>query len=221
MKRFGIIGAGRFGMALAGNLSAAGAEVVLIEKREALVQALAQSRITAVQGDATDIAMLRSLDFQRCDAVIVAIGSHVEGSVLATVTCKELGIPVVIAKATTDLHGKVLERVGADIVVYPDRDRALRLAQSLMKRTPIDLYEITDGYSVAEVSAPKGMVGKTLKAVAARQKYGITVLVIRRAAEDTRAPRTMIIATGDETIEASDMLVVFGTDDRLDALRNY
>ena len=220
MKRFGIIGAGRFGTALAEALSAGGADVVLIDKDRAKVQAMAQSRIEAIQGDATEARILAEAGIGQCEAVIVAIGAHVEGSVLATVNCKELGVPTVVAKATTELHGKVLERVGADVVVHPDRDRAMKLAQSLMSRTPIDLYEIADGYSVAEVTAPKGLVGKTLIEGAARQKYGMTVLAIRRVSDDTRAQRQTLIAHGTETIQESDLLVVFAQDTSLDALRN-
>lgn len=219
MKRFGIIGAGRFGMALAESLSASGAEVILLDRDREIVQSLAQSSIKAMQGDATNPRTLRDAGFQQCEAVIVAIGDAMEGSVLATVNCKELGIPTVVAKAATDLHGKVLERVGADVVVYPNRDRALRLARSLMNRTPIDLYEIADGYSVAEIAAPKGLVGKTLIEGGVRQRFGVTVLAIRRQADDPRAPRNTLIANGTEVIEESDILVVFGPDGSLDSLR--
>lgn len=220
MKRFGIIGAGRFGMALAESLSANGAEVILLDRDRDVVQSLAQTPIKAIQGDATNPRTLRDAGFQQCEAVIVAIGDHMEGSVLATVNCKELGIPTVVAKAATDLHGKVLERVGADVVVYPNRDRALRLARSLLNRTPIDLYEIADGYSVAEIGAPKSLLGKTLAEAGVRQRFGVTVLAIRRQAADPRAPRTTLIANGTEVIEGSDILVVFGPDASLDSLRD-
>ncbi len=220
MKRFGIIGAGRFGMALAESLAANDAEVILVDRNRELVQSLAQSPIKAVQGDATNPRTLRDAGIQDCEAVVVAIGDHMEGSVLATVNCKELGIPTVVAKASTDLHGKVLERVGADVVVYPNRDRALRLARSLLSRTPIDLYEIADGYSVAEILAPKGLLGKTLIEGGVRQKFGITVLAIRRQATDSRTPRKTLIANGTEVIEEQDLLVVFGPDGSLDDLRD-
>lgn len=220
MKRFGIIGAGRFGMALAESLAANGAEVILLDRDRDTVQALAQTPIKAIQGDASNPRTLRDAGFQNCEAVVIAIGDHMEGSVLATVNCKELGIPTVVAKASTDLHGKVLERVGADVVVYPNRDRALRLARSLLSRTPIDLFEIADGYSVAEVAAPKVLLGKTLIESGVRQKFGVTVLAIRRHASDPRSPRNTLIANGTEVIEEKDILVVFGPDASLDELRD-
>ena len=123
-----------------------------------------------------------------------------------------------MAKAVSDLHGKVLKRVGADIVVYPDRDRAQRLARALLSRSPIDLFEITDGVSVAEVTPPGSLVGKTLVEGNVRQEFGVTVLAIRREAEDPRLPRKVIIATGNERILESDRLIVFGPDLRLDEL---
>jgi trk system potassium uptake protein TrkA len=220
MKRFGIIGAGRFGVALAESLAANGAEVILLDRDREAVQAFAQTPIKAIQGDAGNLRTLRDAGFESCEAVVIAIGDHMEGSVLATVNCKELGISTVVAKAATDLHGKVLERVGADVVVHPNRDRAIRLARSLLSRTPIDLFEIADGYSVAEVAAPKALQGKTLIEGGVRQKYGVTVLAIRRQSEDPRAPRRTLIANGTETIEEKDILVVFGPDGSLDELRD-
>ncbi len=137
---------------------------------------------------------------------------------MAAVNCKDLGVPTVVAKAVSDLHGKVLKRVGADIVVYPDRDRAQRLARSLLSRSPIDLFEITDGVSVAEVIPPDDLVGRTLIEGNVRQKFGVTVLAIRRAAEDPRLPRKVIITTGSEKILKDDRLLVFGSDIRIDEL---
>jgi len=220
MKRFGIIGAGRFGTALAETLAASGGEVILLDRRREVVQLFAQTPINAVQGDATNPQTLLDAGFAQCSTVVVAIGDAIESSVLATVNCKDIGVRTVVAKAVTDLHGKVLDRVGADMVVYPNRERALRLARSLMNRTPIDLYEIADGYSVAEITAPRSLSGRTLRESAARQKYGVTVLALRRHAQDPRAPRTTLIATGDEVIEKDDILVVFGPDRNLDELRD-
>ena len=123
-----------------------------------------------------------------------------------------------MAKAVSDLHGKVLKRVGADIVVYPDRDRAQRLARALLSRSPIDLFEIADGISVAEITPPAELVGKTLIEGNVRQQYGVTVLAIRREAEDPRLPRKVIVATGHEKILENDRLIVFGSDMKLDEL---
>lgn len=218
MKRIGIIGAGRFGQELIESISEKGAEVLLIDEKREIVQELSDYVTKALQGDAANVRTLKEAGFQECDVVVVCIGDNMEGSIMATVNCKDLGVPTVVAKAVSDLHGKVLKRVGADIVVYPDRDRAQRLARSLLSRSPIDLFEITDGISVAEVIPPDDVAGKTLVEGDVRRKYGVTVLAIRRLGEDPRLPRSVLIVTGDEVIEKDDRLLVFGPDIRIDAL---
>lgn len=216
MKRIGIIGAGRFGRALTEGLAEKGVEVLLIDEKREIIQELAEYVTKAVEGDATNVRTLRDAGFQDCDTVIVAIGDNLDGSIMATVNCKELGVPTVIAKATTDMHGKVLKRVGADIVVYPNRDRAMRLARSLLARNPIDIFEVSEGVSVAEVAAPEPLHGKTLADAEVRKKYAVTVLAIRRMSEDPRLPRQFIIATGEEIIQPEDRLLVFGADRKID-----
>lgn len=218
MKRIGIIGSGRFGQALIESLVEKGAEVLLIDESHERIQEYADYVTKAVQGDATSARTLKEAGFDACDVVVICIGNNMEGSIMATVNCKDLGVPTVVAKAVSDLHGKVLKRIGADIVVYPDRDRAQRLARSLLSRSPIDLFEITDGVSVAEVVPPDDLVGKTLIEGGVRQKFGVTVLAIRRQAEDPRLPRKVIITTGDEKILKDDRLLVFGPDIRIDAI---
>ncbi|NLF22158.1 MAG: TrkA family potassium uptake protein [Lentisphaerae bacterium] len=218
MKRIGIIGSGRFGEALIDSLSEKGAEMLLIDQSPERIQFLADLVTKAVQGDATNARTLKEAGFDTCDVVVICIGNNMEGSIMAAVNCKDLGVPTVVAKAVSDLHGKVLKRVGADIVVYPDRDRAQRLARSLLSRSPIDLFEITDGVSVAEVIPPDDLVGRTLIEGNVRQKFGVTVLAIRRAAEDPRLPRKVIITTGSEKILKDDRLLVFGSDIRIDEL---
>ena len=219
MSRFGIIGAGRFGMTLAEKLAASGAEVILLDSNRSKIQALADSPIKAILGDACNLTTLQEIGIGGCETAVVAIGDNMEGSVLATVNCKELGVKTVVAKAKSELHGKVLERVGADFVIYAERDRAIRLAQSLLARQSVDLYEIADGYSVAEIAAPRQLAGKTLAESGARQKLGITVLAIRRQEGDERGPRKTIIATGMHVIAENDILIVFGADKDLAELR--
>ncbi|NLL83529.1 MAG: TrkA family potassium uptake protein [Lentisphaerae bacterium] len=218
MKRIGIIGAGRFGQSLAAALAEKGADILLIDLKRELIQTISEYVTNAVQGDATNARALTDAGFHECDTVVVAIGSNIEGSVMATVNCKELGIPNVVAKAASDIHGKVLKRVGADIVVYPNKERAVRLARALLARNPIELFEIADGLSVAEIDAPETLIDKTLAHSTVRQRYDVNVLAIHRQAEDPRFPRTFIVPTGDETIQRNDRLLVFGNDKKIDAL---
>ena len=122
MRRVGIIGAGRFGMALAQSLAESGAEVLLMDRNGSLVQNAASVVTSAVQGDATVARTLEEAGFGECEVAVVAVGSNIEVSTMATANCKELGVPEVIAKATSDLHGKILEKLGADKVIFPDRE---------------------------------------------------------------------------------------------------
>ena len=217
MKRIGIIGAGRFGMALAESLANAGAEVVLIDRNRPAMQ-MAGEFATALQGDATQPHVLEEAGFGECDVVVVAIGSNMEASVMATANCKELGVPNVVAKATSELHGKILRRIGADSVIYPDRDSAHRLAMSIANHNVIDFFEVSEGYSIAEIATPEDIRGKTLAEADLRKRTGVTVLCIRRPAADAKKPRKVIVPQADDVLNAADRLIVFGETRKLDSL---
>ena len=217
MKRIGIIGAGRFGMALAESLANAGTEVLLIDRNRPAMQN-ASEFATALQGDATQPHVLEEAGFGECDVVVVAIGSNIEASMMATANCKEIGIPNVVAKATSELHGKILRRIGADNVVYPDRDSAHRLARSIANHDVIDFLEVSEGYSIAEIEVPDGVRGRTLAEADLRKKTGVTVLCIRRADPDPKKPRKIVIPQANDVLESDDKLIVFGETKNLDSL---
>lgn len=218
MKRIGIIGAGRFGSSLAESLAEHGAEVLLIDQNREVIQELSEFVTRAVEGDVTNQRTLEDAGFQECDVVVVAIGNNLEGSIMATVNCKALGVPTVVAKANSDVHGKILQRVGADMVVYPNRDSSHRLARTLLSKGSVDLFEISDGFSIAEIDVPESLRNKSLAQAEARKHLGVTVLCVRRLAEDPTQPRTVIIPTADEIIQPDDKLLIFGTDKKIDAL---
>ena len=200
MNRVAIIGAGRFGMALAESLSESGEEVLLFERNGSLVQSAA--------------------GLKECDVAVVAIGSNVEASLLATANCKELGVGTVIAKATSELHGKILEKLGADQVIFPDRESAHRLARSITNRGAFDLLEISEGYSIAEIKVPEVCKDKTLAQADLRNRTGVTVLCIRRLDENPKKPRAIIVPGPNDQIHADDKLIVFGTTKQIDNLAN-
>ena len=220
MKRVGIIGAGRFGLSLAEALAETGIEVLLIDRNNALVQAAIKKVTWAVQCDATSANALESAGISECDTVVVAIGSNVEASMLVTANCKELGIKTVISKATSEIHGKILDKLGADHVVYPDRESAHRLARSITEHNAYDLLEISEGLSLAEIDVPEACVGKTLAEADLRKKSGVTVLCIRRPdPKNNRKPLQIIIPNpNNDAFEAGDKLIVFGTTSGIDAL---
>lgn len=215
MKRIGIIGAGRFGASLAESLAEHGAEVLLIDEKREVIQEFSEFVTKAVEGDVTNVRTLEDAGFQECDVVVIAIGTNIEGSIMATVNCKELGVPTVVAKANSDLHGKILKRVGADVVVYPNRDCAKRLARTLLSKGSVDLFEISDGFSVAEIDVPESLKNKTLAEAEVRKNFGVTVLCVRRLADDPTQPRTVIIPTAQEVIQPDDKLLIFGEDKQI------
>ena len=217
MKRIGIIGAGRFGMSLAESLANAGAEVLLIDRNRPAMQN-ASEFATALQGDATQPHVLEEAGFGECDVVVVAIGSNIEASMMVTANCKELGVPSVVAKATSELHGKILRKIGADNVVYPDRDSAHRLARAIANHDVVDFLEVAEGYSIAEIDVPDGSRGMTLAEADLRKKAGLTVLCIRRVAEDPKNPRTVVIPQPSDRLEPDDKLIVFGETRKIDSL---
>lgn len=218
MKHIGIIGAGRFGMALAEALSESGQEVLLVERNGSLVQNARDVVAEAVQGDATSARTLEEAGLKECDVAVVAIGSNIEASTLATANCKELGIPMVVAKATSEMHGKILQKIGADQVIYPDRESAHRLARTLSNRGAFDLLEISEGCSIAEINVPESCADKTLAQADLRNKTGVTVLCIRRQDENPKKPRAIMIPGPNDQIHGDDKLIVFGTTRQIDAL---
>ena len=219
MKRVGIIGAGRFGLSLAEALAETGIEVLLIDRNNALVQSAIKKVTWAVQCDATSANALESAGISECDTVVVAIGSNVEASMLVTANCKELGIKTVISKATSEIHGKILDKLGADHVVYPDRESAHRLARNITEHNAYDLLEISEGFSLAEIDVPEACVGKTLAEADIRKKSGVTVLCIRRPdPKNNRKPLQIVIPNPNDAFEAEDKLIVFGTTSGIDAL---
>ncbi len=218
MKKIGIIGAGRFGMSMAQALSESGVEVVLMDRNGSLVQSASSIVTHAVQGDATNARALEESGIGECDVAVVAIGSNIEASTLATANCKDLGVNEVIAKATSDLHGKILKKIGADQVIFPDRDSAHRLARSIIDHGAFDLLELSEGCSIAEIDVPESCVDKTLAETDLRKKTGVTVLCIRRTAANPKKPREILIPTPTEKILAGDRLIVFGSTKQIDDL---
>lgn len=219
MKRVGIIGAGRFGLSLAEALADTGTEVLLIDRNNALVQKAMKTVTWSIQCDATNASALEAAGIGQCDMVVVAIGSNIEASMLVTANCKEIGVPTVISKATSEIHGKILEKLGSDHIVYPDRDSARRLARNITDHNAYDLLEISKGLSLAEIDVPDACVGKSLAEADIRKKYGVTVLCIRRPdPQSDKKPLRVLIPVPTDKFEENDKLIVFGTTGGIDKI---
>jgi trk system potassium uptake protein TrkA len=212
VKQFAVIGLGRFGTSVARTLAGMGYDVLAIDHREERVQDIMEHVTHAVQVDAVDEHALRSLGIRNFDVVIVAIGQDVQASILTTVLLKEMGVRRVVAKANTELHGKVLAKVGADKVVFPERDMGVRVARALVSQNILDQIELSPDHSIVELIAPPEFLGKTLQESAIRTRFGVTVLAIRR-------DRDIIISPGPgQILKEGDVLVVVGRNDRLEKL---
>lgn len=215
-KQYAVIGLGRFGYAMAKTLSEFNCEVIAIDRDEEKVNSVTDFVVYAVQLDAMDEKALRSIGVQNVDAAIVSIGENIEASILVVMTLKEMGIKYIIAKAVTALHGKVLEQIGVNRIVYPERDMAVRVAQSLTRPAILEQLELSQEYSVVEIPSPKSMLNKSLQESQLRSKYGVTLIAVKRKIGEKE--EWNINPRADDIIREGDILVVMGSNKDLDKL---
>lgn len=188
-KQFLIIGLGRFGASISRTLAKAGHNVVGIDQSEERIQRVAEEINDAIKCNATDAEILDSLGIRDFDAVIVAIGEkYIQNSILVTLILKEKGCKKIIAKAGTQTQGRVLSKVGADVIVYPEKDMGERVAKSLISSNVLDFLEIGPEVSIIEVKTPKMMIGQNLIELNLRHKYGITIIAIKNNREEVKSP---------------------------------
>lgn len=205
MKSFAVIGCGRFGAAVARTLYGLGNEVLAIDISEEIIKEISDEVTHAVQADVMDETVLKDLGLRNFDVAIVAIGSDIEASIMATLVVKELGIKKVIAKALSDIHGKVLTKIGADKVIFPERDMGVRVAHNLASTNILDFIELSPDYSILEITALKEWEDKSLAQLRLSSKYGINVMAIKRGNTISVSPN------GEVVIEKDDILVVIGS----------
>jgi len=211
-KQFVIIGLGRFGSSIAKTLYSLGNDVLAIDKDEDIVQEIADSVTHAVQLDATDENALRALGIRNFDVAVVTIGDNIQSSIMATLLVKELGVKYIIAKGHSDLHAKVLYKIGADRVVLPEKDMGVRVAHNLVSANILDYIELSEDYSVMEIQVLNEWSGKTLNELRLRSKYGINVMAIKRGDEVNLSP------SAEDIIEDNDVIVAIGSAEDLNRL---
>ena len=204
MKSCIVIGLGRFGSEVARRLYGYGCEVLAMDSCSENVQQVADEVTHAVVGNAQDKDVLRALSAQDFECAIVAIGDSLADSVLATMNLKELGVPRVICKAHDETHRQVLLKLGADQVVIPEQENAVRLAKSLSSRNVLDYIELSEEYGIIEVPAPKRWQSKTLKELNVRAKLGVNIIAIKSLGDINVSP------SADYAIQSEDVMVVLG-----------
>ncbi|MFC4075844.1 potassium channel family protein [Salinithrix halophila] len=211
-KQFAVIGLGRFGSSVAKTLHDMGYEVMAIDKDPQQVQAFSQIVSHAVEADSTDEHALRALGIRNFDVVVVSIGEDIQSSIMTTLVLQELGVKKVVVKARNDLHGKVLYKIGAHKVVYPERDMGVRAVHNLISPNILDYIELADDYSIIEMSAGKFFAGKTLEEIDIRAQFGCNVMAIKSG------PHINIAPLADDTIHEGDILVMIGHNNDLKKL---
>lgn len=213
MKTYVVIGLGRFGVAAALKLQELGNEVLAIDTNAELVESISDSVTYAVVGDAQDERVLHSLGVKNYDCAVVAIGNDLAASVLITLNLKDLGMKKIICKAHDDLEKRALEKIGADRVIIPERVMGQKLAQTLNAERFLDFIELSEEYSVAELTAPARWVGHSLQELNLRNKYHINVIAAKRGGH------VLVSLPAEFCFEQEDVVILLGANADLARIR--
>jgi trk system potassium uptake protein len=213
-QQYAVIGLGRFGISVARRLHEAGQEVLGIDVNEERIDDAELYVTHAVIADSTDEKALTSIGIRNFDCVIVAIGNDIQSSILTVMILKDLGVKKVIAKALTKLHGKVLDRIGADWIIYPERDMGERVANQLLSPNMLNYIELSKEYNIEEIMIPERMAEKSLKELNIRAKYNVSAIAVFRSGNIIISP------SPDEIIHKGDLLVMIGNREDLAQFAN-
>jgi trk system potassium uptake protein len=217
-RTFAVIGLGRFGAAMAQTLTELGQEVIGVDSDEDRVRTMADRISQVVQLDAVDDRALRAAGIQDVDVAVISIGENIEASLLVVMQVKELGVEQIIAKAVTPLHGRILEKLGVSRVIFPEREMAIRIAHGLVVPNVTDYIELSRDFSIIELPAPAEWVGRSLKDLALRPRFGLTLIAIKRKPPTGEGEITNIAPTADDLIADGDTLALLGNNERLGRL---
>ena len=212
-KTIGIIGLGRFGGTLAKQVAALGHEVVGIDIEETLVQKLAPYLTHSIVGDFSDEDTIRQLNLQELDVVVIAIGDNLKAKLLSAMVLKELHTPYIVAKASTTMESKLLERVGADLIIFPEMDMAERVAQMLTRENIVDYFQLSQDIGLVEMGIPQFMVGHTLVELDIRKHYNVNIVAVKRDKNVIAPPNP------NNPLQDDDMLIVIGRNEDITKLR--
>jgi len=216
MRKFAIIGLSSFGFYLSKYLSEKRFYVMAIDYDETIIDKIKPFVNKAIIADARDKETLESLNISEFEVVIVSLGGHIDSSILVTLYLKELSVKEIIAKAATEDHGKILDRIGATSVIFPEKDMAYRVARRITSSNILDAIPLSSGLSILEFGPPNEFLGKTIGELNIRQRYGIQIIVIKEVIPEN----VVIIPTPDHVIKDSDILIGLGEDEDFQKLLN-
>ncbi len=215
MKQFAIIGAGNFGTYLAKHLYEKGHEVLVVDKDADRIQEIKDDVSQAVVADATDRKAIEPLGLRQMDVSIVCIGSVLSNSILATLNLKEIGVDRVFAKAMSEAHGRILNKIGASEVFFPEKDMAVSLAERLHNPNMLDYLPLLVDYGIIQLAPPKMFIGKSLRELNLINQYGVQVVAIKEIVPD----RMNLIPTAGFVVKDSDIMILLGPNEALDKVR--
>lgn len=211
-KQFVVFGLGRFGRSVAVTLAEAGYEVMAVDQCEERVQDIAPFVTQAAQADATEMDTLKKLGIRNFDVGIVAMATDIQSSIMIALLLKELGIPYVVAKANTDSHKKVLEKIGVDRIISPEADMGKRLANNLVAGNIIDYIELSRDFSIMEIAILPEWYDHTIAELNIRAKYGINIIAVERKGE-------IVVSPGpDYVLKKDDLTVIVGNNKSIQEL---
>lgn len=211
MAYYVVVGLGRFGHYLSLTLAERGADVVVIDKDVNAVEAIKDRVFQAVIGDGTSRNVLENLGVANAEAVIVALGPKMEESLLTVHNLKEIGVKRIVAKANSDAHGKILEALGADEIIFAEKETAVRVGHRLGNRNLLDFLPLNDRYSIREIVVPEHFIGKSLRELDLRSRFEVNVIAIKRMEE-------ILFPGGESLLNSNDHLVVLGSEKALNRL---
>lgn len=218
-RQFGIIGLGNFGASVAKTLAERGAQVLCVDRDMEKVQAIKDLVTHTVQTDATDERALRAVGMSEVDVVVISLGQDIATSLLAAMVVQELGVKEIVVKAVNQLHARLLSKLGVRRVVFPEQDMGKRVADTLLAPRILEHLELAEGFGIEELIPPDGFVGRSIKELEVRSRYGVTVMAFRRSTRGPGEPEFIVNPSVDEKIRKGDILVVIGATKDLAKLR--
>ncbi len=226
-KVFAVIGLGTFGRKVCEVITERGGKVIAIDNDPELIDKIKDTVIQAVLLDSTDVDSLANAPFDDVSAAVVAIGDNIASSILTTALLKRIGIPFILARATSEIHEQVLKQIGADEIVNVEIDEGSRIGNKLMSPEVLDRIPVTQTISVAELYPPKSFLGKSLAKLELRDKLNINIVAVTRitlTVDETGNPvrnEQVLFPTGDDVLEDTDVLLIVGKNEDIDALKEY
>jgi trk system potassium uptake protein TrkA len=205
-----VIGLGRFGSSISKELIKLGYEVLGIDKDEEAVDEMSDVLTHTVVADSTDEEVLKSLGVRNFDCAVIAIGDNIQASILTAIVLKDMGVKKVVAKGLSELHGKVLNKLGVDRIIFPERDMGIRVAHQLVSPNLLDYIELSKDYTIAELSVPKRLCGRTIKELDPRAKYGCSIVAINKESGVIIAP------TATDVVNEKDVMVIIGMNNQIE-----